>query len=95
MGKTKKDELLDIFIKARAAALDKAAVKNKDYQNTIEQQKKAFDVLDKAGLNKEQFLIVDRAISAANACGAVYGAVAYRLGVQDGIKLMSELKEIK
>lgn len=49
----------------------------------------------KNGWIDEQGHIIDRAISAANDCGAAYGAVAYKLGLQDGIKLMSELKEIK
>ena len=48
-------------------------------------------MLSKAELSKKQKAVVDRAISAANNCGAV----AYELGLQDGIKLMSELKEIK
>ena len=96
MGKKGKDNLLDILVKTRTAtALDKAVGKSRDYQETIKQQDKVFGTLDKAGLNQKQNTIVDRAISAANDCGAVYGAVAYRLGLQDGIKLMSELKEIK
>ena len=53
------------------------------------------DRLDNAGLDEEQKSIVDKAISAANDCGAVYGAVAYRLGLHDGIRLMSEIREIK
>lgn len=67
-------------------------MKSKDYQYTLKQQDKAFDRLDKAGLSGEQKTIVDRAISAANHCSTVYGAVAYRLGLQDGIRLASEVK---
>ena len=48
-------------------------------------------MLSKAELRKKQKSVVDRAISAVNDCGSV----AYELGLQDGIKLMSELKEIK
>lgn len=51
--------------------------------------------LDHAGLDEEQKSIVDKAISAANDCGAVYGTVAYRLGLHDGIRLTSEIREIK
>ncbi len=53
------------------------------------------DRLDNAGLSKEQKTSVDKAISAANDCGAAYGAVAYRLGLQDGIRLASEVKEFE
>ena len=65
------------------------------YQSTLTEQDKAFDQLESIGLSKEQNTIVDRAISANNAVGAAYGAAAYRLGLQDGIQLASELKEIK
>ena len=96
MKKKDKDNLLDILVKTRTVkALDEAVDKSSAYQETLKRQDKAFDALDKAGLSKEQKAIVDRAISAANECGAAYGAIAYELGLQDGIKLMSELKEIK
>lgn len=88
--------LLDIFVKIRTVkALDKAVSRSKAYQTTLKRQDKAFDRLEKAGLNKEQSSVVDTAISAANDCGAVYGAVAYRLGLQDGIRLASEIKEFE
>lgn len=91
-----KEKILDILVKTRTVkALDEAVEKSNAYQETLKRQDKAFDALDKARLSREQKDIVDRAISAANDCGAAYGAVAYELGLQDGIKLMSELKEIK
>ena len=88
--------LLDIFVKIRTVkALDKAVSRSKAYQTTLKRQDKAFDRLEKAGLDKEQSSVVDTAISAANDCGAVYGAVAYRLGLQDVIRLASEIKEFE
>ena len=36
----------------------------------------------------------DQAIAANNHCGAVYGAVAYRFGMEDGIRLRMEVEEI-
>lgn len=88
--------LLDIFVKIRTVkALDRAVNRNRAYQDTLKRQDKAFDRLDNAGLSKEQSAIVDKAISAANDCGAAYGAVAYRLGLQDGIRLASEVKEFE
>jgi len=96
MGKKDKDNLLDILVRTRTVkALDEAVDKSSAYRETLKGQDKTFETLDKAGLNKEQKAIVDRAISAVNDCGAVYGAVAYELGLQDGIKLISELMEIK
>ena len=96
MGNAKNDKLLEILVSTRTVkALDKAVSKIYDYKETLKKQDKAFDRLEQAGLSKEQKSIVDRAISAANDCGAVYGAVAYRLGLHDGIRLMAELREIK
>ena len=93
MEKKQNEKLLDILIKARTVtALDEAVGKSSTYRETLNQQDRAFDTLDKAGLSKEQKAIVDRAISAANDCGAAYGAVAYELGLQDGIRLASEVK---
>lgn len=98
MGKAEKKSksLLDIFVKIRTVeALDKAVSRNSAYQDTLKRQDKAFGRLDSAGLSKEQSTIVDKAISAANDCGAAYGAAAYRLGLQDGIRLVSEVKEFE
>ena len=96
MDKMRKEKLLDILVKARTVkALDEAVCKSNAYQETLKQQDKTFDTLDKAGLSNEQKAIVDRAISTANDCGAAYGAVAYRLGLQDGIRLASEVKEFE
>ena len=92
MGKKDKNDLLNILIKERTVkALDKAVHKSRTYQKAQKQQGKAFDTLDKAKLSKEQSSIVDT----SNACGAAYGAAAYKLGLQDGIRLMSELNSIK
>lgn len=93
MGK-RTGSLLDLLVRVRThKALDRAVGESKDYQYTLKRQDEVFDSLDKAGFSGEQKTIVDRAISAANDCGAVYGAVAYRLGLQDGIRLVSEIKE--
>lgn len=38
--------------------------------------------------------MVNKARSAANASGVAYGATAYKQGLYDGIKLMSEVNRI-
>lgn len=92
---TEKTELLDIIMRARTIdALDKAASESKDYQEAREVQDIALEQVDQAGLAREQRILVDRAVSAVNDCGAVYGEIAYKLGMHDGLKLASELKEI-
>ena len=92
----KEETLLDALVKERMrATLDIVLRSNQLYQSALTEQDKAFEQLESIGLNKEQNTIVDRAISANNAVGAAYGVAAYRLGLQDGIQLASELKEIK
>ena len=94
MEKTKR--LLDLLVRLRTyKALDRAAEKNRYYRATLKEQDKAYDELQKAGLDREQKRIVDRALSALNANGAAYGKVAYRLGLPDGIRLMSEVNKLK
>ncbi len=93
MEKTK--SLLDLLVRLRTyKVLDRAAEKNRYYRTTLKEQDKAYDELDKAGLSREQKHIVDKALSAVNANGAAYGKVAYRLGLHDGIRLMSEVHKL-
>lgn len=96
MGNANEDNLLEILVMTRTLkALDNAVHKSKDYKDTLKKQDKVLDRLDNAGLDEEQKSIVDKVISAANDCGAVYGTVAYRLGLHDGIRITSEIREIK
>ena len=93
MKKTK--NLLELFVHIRThKALDKAAKKSRYYRATLKEQDKVYDELEKAGLNKEQKRIVEKALCALNANGAAYGKVAYRLGLHDGIRLMSEVHKL-
>lgn len=62
------------------------------YQEALKQQDIAFAKLERSKWSREQHRIIDDAISANSNCGAVYGAVAYRLGLEDGVRLMKELK---
>ena len=94
MGKIEKNGLLEIIAAHRTGDdLDEVMKKNKDYQEALAKQQEAFDMLDELGLTAEQKKAVDRVIAANNHTGAVYGAVAYRCGMEDGIKLVWEMKE--
>lgn len=87
--------LLELLAHIRThKALDRAVRKDRYYRTTLKEQNKAYDELDKAGLGKEQKRTVDRALCSMNANGAAYGGVAYRLGLRDGIQLMSELNKV-
>lgn len=90
-----KNGLLEIIAQHRTGYdLDEVMRKDKDYQKALEQQQVAFDMLDELGLTKEQKSVIDQAITANNHFGAVYGAVAYRFGMEDGIRVRMEMEEI-
>ena len=90
-----KNGLLEIIAAHRKDDdLDEVLRKNKDYQEALAQQKEAFSMLDDLGLTAEQEKVIDQAITANNHTVAVYGAVAYRLGMEDGIRVRMEMEEI-
>ena len=92
----KRDEnLLDILAEERIhKSLENVLNDNELYQVAQKEVDEAINQLEKAGLSREQNRVVDKALSAANASGAAYGATAYNQGLYDGIKLMSEVSRI-
>ncbi|WWR16539.1 hypothetical protein V1224_03540 [Lachnospiraceae bacterium JLR.KK008] len=92
----KRKNLLDKLVALRTRKkLDIVLRNDKNYQDALKKQDLAFQTMKKLNLDKQQNLIIDRAISATTYCGAMYGAAAYKLGLHDGIKLMFELMEVK
>lgn len=92
---TRDGNLLDILMEERIhKGLEKALNDNEMYQSAQKEVDEAISELEKAGLSREQNKVVDKAISAANASGAAYGANAYKQGMYDGIKLMFEVNQI-
>ena len=91
----RKNGLLEIIAEHRTMDdLDALLQKDKDYQKALAEEKDASEQMDAAGLTNQQKKVVDRVITAYNHCGAVYGAVAYRFGMQDSVRLLKELGEI-
>ena len=90
-----KNGLLEIIAAYRTGDdLDEALRKDQDYQEALIQQKEVFAMLEEVNFTAEQKRVVDQAIAANNHTGAVYGAVAYRCGMEDGIRLRMEMEEI-
>lgn len=85
------DFLKELFEQRMETALEENLRVDKEYKRIRGIANSKQDRLNKIGLNKNQWQLVDRAISSANALGSEYGRVAYRQGFQDGIKLVSEL----
>lgn len=87
--------LLDVLAEERMhKGLENVLNDNELYQAAQKEVDKAIDELEKAQLSREQSKVVDKALSAANASGAAYGTTAYKQGLYDGIKLMSEINRI-
>ena len=86
--------LLEIIAVHRTGKdLNEVVRKDKDYQDALVQQKEVFAMLEEVNLTAAQKRVVDKAIEASNHTGAIYGAVAYRFGMMDGINIVRELKE--
>lgn len=91
-----KKNIFDIITEyAINEGLDNVLLQNAEYiknQNKIEEQREQFDKLN---LSKEEYLIVDRLLSAYTESGAIYGKMAYRQGIQDCVELMTEMRLLK
>ena len=91
----KENGLLEIIAAHRTMTdLDEILKRDKYYQDALEEEQAASDIMDGLNLTSEQRKAVDRVITAYNQCGAAYGAVAYRFGMKDGIRVQMEMEEV-
>ncbi len=91
----KENGLLEVIAAHRTMEdLDKILKKDKDYQEALVEEQAASDQMEDLEFTEEQKKVVDRVITAYNHCGAVYGAAAYRFGMEDSVRLLKELGEI-
>lgn len=90
-----KNGLLEIIVAHRTVAdMDELLKMDEYYQDALEEEQAASDIMDGLNLTVEQKKAVDRVITAYNECGAAYGAAAYRFGMEDGIRVRMEMEEI-
>lgn len=87
-------EILDTLVDERMEALEDIAGGDEEYQAVRKEQLEAFENLGQMGLTEDQRAAVDDIISKVNRSGAVYGRIAFKQGLKDGARLMSELKGI-
>lgn len=81
--------LLEGMYKERVeSVLEDVLQKDECYQKISKEIRRKIEEIDKLGLGKEEWLIIDRALSATNERCAEYGRVAYRQGFLDAIKLL-------
>lgn len=89
----REESLLDVLAaESLTGALEHSLSGSRNYQDSLERRKAAYERMEKVKLNDEQEDAVDGLVSAVNYCGAVYGEAAYKQGVKDGVKLSAELK---
>lgn len=62
--------------------------KDKKYEKVNEETRQKIKDIDKIGLSKDEWEIIDRALSAMNERSAEYGRVAYRQGFLDAVSLL-------
>lgn len=90
-----KKRLSDILAKERKnSALNVLLKSDPAYLYVEKCQAEEDEKLDKLNLNIEQIKQVNRLVTAINQSRMAYGSVAYQLGLQDGIKLSDELRQI-
>lgn len=93
--KMKESSLLEILANERMFTVLETALDNStDYQEAVKAERKAYKKLKKTNLNDRQKALLDRVIDTSNHSNSIYGTIAYSQGFQDGMKLLSELKEI-
>ncbi|MCX4343516.1 MAG: hypothetical protein OSJ53_06490 [Kineothrix sp.] len=91
-----RSELIDILVKERTQGiLEDVLRKNDSYQAAMKEYDKACEEIEIAGLDGKQKEAVDEALSSVNHCMAIYGAVGYRQGLEDGIELVLEILKVK
>lgn len=89
-----KREILDSLMSERMEALEDIANGDEEYQAVRKELLEAFKNLDQIGLTDDQRAVIDDVVSKVNRSGAIYGKIAFKQGLKDGAKLMSELKGI-
>lgn len=89
-----KEEILNILVCERMEAIENIASGDEEYQAVRQEQMEAFKKLEQMGLTDDQRAVIDDITSIANRNGAIYGKLAFKQGLKDGAKLMSELKGI-
>lgn len=81
--------LLEGMYKERVeSALEEVLQKDERYQKISKETRRKIEEIDKLGLGKEEWLIIDRALSATNERCAEYGRVSYRQGFLDAVNLL-------
>lgn len=87
-----KKSILDCFFEIRTEdALEKWLKEDRNYQKINAEARREIEKIEKIKLSREQWLIVDNALSACNKRSSRYGQMAYKQGFWDAIHLLKEI----
>lgn len=83
------ETLLEGMYKERVEqVLQEVLRKDKKYQKADQETKQKIKEIDQIEMDKREWEVIDRALSATNARSAEYGRVAYRQGFLDAVSLL-------
>ena len=80
--------LVEMYKERVEGTLDKVLQEDKCYQKIEKEMRRRIEEIDKLGLGKEEWRIIDGALLATNERCVEYGKVAYRQGFLDAISLI-------
>lgn len=88
---TQKSILETLFQMRITTALEDTIKNDRQYQQTTIEIQRKVEELSAIGLSREQWVIMDDALSACNKRGCDYGRTAYKQGFMDAINLLTEI----
>lgn len=90
-----KKSILDWFFETRTEdALEQWLKEDRNYQKINAEARREIEKIEKIKLSREQWLIVDNALSACNKRSSRYGQMAYKQGFWDAMHLLKELCQL-
>lgn len=93
--KLEEKKLLNIISEERIHdILENVLNYDRNYQSALEVQREVINKLEKMNFSHEQNKMIGNVIDSINYCNAIYGEIAYKQGLQDGIRLIYELEEL-
>jgi len=90
--KVEEESLMEVFFEVRASgALEESLMNDEDYQVASKKTSEKVLKIDEIKLNREQWEVVDCALTACNEKNAEYGRVSYNQGFRDAVRFLTEI----
>lgn len=90
-----RSSMLKLFIETRIeAVLEERVLKDENYQKINMETRRKIMKIDDIGLSREQWFVVDDALSACNNRSSLYGKTAYYQGFEDAVCLLKQIYQL-